>query len=221
MKKNEKGFALVLSLVLMLVMSLMGGALIVISAGDHQSNNRSEDYQQTFYVAETALMQAEKSLIDKMMGPIGTGGDRDQSKREIPRNAEASDPGPTQTPCFKSFKNLSRDANFRIVEQVQDQSFFDLIEPIFDIADFKNYAIIDTDDAVEKEKDRLKKFKYEFFSVNSGTSMYKGSGVSLKKTSGTTQRQGTAYRIYGCGMLGNVNKPQILIPLETLVVLSH
>ena len=48
MRKNEKGFALVLSLVLMLVMSLMGGALIVISAGDHQSNNRSEDYQQTF-----------------------------------------------------------------------------------------------------------------------------------------------------------------------------
>ena len=43
--------------------------------------------------------------------------------KRIPRNAEASDPGPTQTPCFKSFKNLSRDANFRIVEQVQDQSF--------------------------------------------------------------------------------------------------
>ena len=31
--KNEQGFALVLSLVLMLAMSLMGGALIVISAG--------------------------------------------------------------------------------------------------------------------------------------------------------------------------------------------
>ena len=36
--KNEKGFALVLSLVLLLAMSLMGGALIVISAGDHTSN---------------------------------------------------------------------------------------------------------------------------------------------------------------------------------------
>ena len=52
---NEKGFALVLSLVLMLVMSLMGGALIVISAGDHQSNNRSDEYQQTFYVAEAII----------------------------------------------------------------------------------------------------------------------------------------------------------------------
>ena len=56
MKKNEKGFALVLSLVLMLAMSLMGGALIVISAGDHKSNNNSDEYQQTFYVAETALL---------------------------------------------------------------------------------------------------------------------------------------------------------------------
>ena len=60
-KKNEQGFALVLSLVLMLAMSLMGGALIVMSASDHQSNNKSDEYQQTFYVAETALL--ELSLI--------------------------------------------------------------------------------------------------------------------------------------------------------------
>ena len=55
-KKTEKGFALVLSIVLILVMSLMGGSLIVISAGDHQSNNTSDEYKQTFYVDETALL---------------------------------------------------------------------------------------------------------------------------------------------------------------------
>ena len=68
-RKNEKGFALILSLVLLLVMSLMGGALIVISSTDHQSNNSSDEYQQAFYVAETALLEAEKSVINKMMGP--------------------------------------------------------------------------------------------------------------------------------------------------------
>ena len=68
-KKTEKGFALVLSIVLLLVMSLMGGSLIVISAGDHQSNNTSDEYQQTFYVAETALLEAEKIITNKMMGP--------------------------------------------------------------------------------------------------------------------------------------------------------
>ena len=69
-KNKQKGFALVLSLVLLLAMSLMGGALIVVASSDHQGNNSSDEYQQTFFVAETALMQAEKSLIDKMMGPL-------------------------------------------------------------------------------------------------------------------------------------------------------
>ena len=68
-KKSQKGFTLVLSLVLLLVMSLMGGALIVISSSDHQSNNTSDEYQQTFYVAEHALIEAEKYLINQMIGP--------------------------------------------------------------------------------------------------------------------------------------------------------
>ena len=67
-KKTEKGFTLVLALVLLLVMSLMGGSLIVISAQDHSSNNQSDIYQQTFYVAETALMEGEKWLTDNYLG---------------------------------------------------------------------------------------------------------------------------------------------------------
>ena len=59
-RKNEKGFALVLALVLLMVMSLLGGSLIVITSTDHQSNNSSDEYQQAFYVAETALLEAEK-----------------------------------------------------------------------------------------------------------------------------------------------------------------
>ena len=59
-KKNQKGFTLILSLVLLLVMSLMGGSLIVISSGDHQSNNTSDEYQQTFYVAETAFARGRR-----------------------------------------------------------------------------------------------------------------------------------------------------------------
>ena len=69
MKQNsEKGFALVLSLVLLLVMSLMGGALIVVASGDHKNNNTSDEYQQTFYVAETALIEGEKYIVDNYLG---------------------------------------------------------------------------------------------------------------------------------------------------------
>ncbi len=221
-KNKQKGFALVLSLILLLAMSLMGGALIVIASSDHQGNNSSDEYQQTFYVAETALMQAEKSLVNKMIGPIDpVSGIRDTGGRFIPRNQELTDPAPNQTPCYRSFRNLSRDADFRVVEQLENQSFFDLIEPVFDDTSFALVATIDTTDAIDDEKEKLEKFRYEFFSVNSGTATYKGSGISLKKTSGATQREGTAYRIYGCGMMGNVNNPEILIPLETIVILSH
>jgi len=221
-KNKQKGFALVLSLILLLAMSLMGGALIVIASSDHQGNNSSDEYQQTFYVAETALMQAEKSLVNKMIGPINpASGIRDHAARFIPRNQELTDPAPNQTPCYRSFRNLSRDADFRVVEQLENQSFFDLIEPVFDDTSFALVAAIDTTDAIDDEKEKLEKFRYEFFSVNSGTATYKGSGISLKKTSGATQREGTAYRIYGCGMMGNVNNPEILIPLETIVILSH
>ena len=82
-KKKEKGFALVMSLVLLMVMSLMGGALIVISASDHRSNNISDEYQQTFYVAETALFEGEKYLLNQFLGPYQSngGGKRDTSKR--------------------------------------------------------------------------------------------------------------------------------------------
>ena len=67
-QNSEKGFALVLSLVLLLVMSLMGGTLIVISSGDHKNNNTSDEYQQTFYVAETALIEGEKYIADNYLG---------------------------------------------------------------------------------------------------------------------------------------------------------
>ena len=71
--KNESGFALVLSIVLLLAMSLMGGSLVVISSGDHQSNNNSDEYQQAFYVAETGLLEGEKWILDNYLGHWMTG----------------------------------------------------------------------------------------------------------------------------------------------------
>jgi Tfp pilus assembly protein PilX len=81
-KKNEKGFAIVLALVLLLVMSLMGGTLIVMSSSDHQNNNLNDEYQQTFYVAEAALIEGEKYLINQYLGPW----DKDTNLRSKNRN---------------------------------------------------------------------------------------------------------------------------------------
>ena len=133
MRKNEKGFALVLSLVLMLVMSLMGGALIVISAGDHQSNNRSEDYQQTFYVAETALIEGERYILNQFLGPWNTSTHkRDTAKRNLPANQTSKYTGnmtqknynsrslgrddylSPSTICYNSFSEIDKD-NLKVV----------------------------------------------------------------------------------------------------------
>ena len=254
-KNNQKGFTLILSLVLLLVMSLMGGALIVISSGDHQSNNTSDQYQQTFYVAEHALIEAEKRIINRMIGPwteississapVGStpteitahnnyidqlrataidGLARNTDGRDIPINTVT----PTETPCFKSFRNLIRTDSGGDLTLVTDhfvnQNFGSLIEPILNRP---GDVGLEADDA-DKEKEYLKRFRYEFFSINVGSANFKGAGTSIKKTSTNVQRQGTAYRIYGCGYLmpsgtdlDDYENPEILIPLESLVILS-
>ena len=46
--RKENGFALILSLVLLMVMSLMGGSLVVISSGDHRGNNFGDHTNKLF-----------------------------------------------------------------------------------------------------------------------------------------------------------------------------
>ena len=67
--KNKKiqGFTLILSFVLLIAMSLMGGTLIVLSSSDHRDNNNDDLSQQTFYVAETGLLEAEKFLVNTFL----------------------------------------------------------------------------------------------------------------------------------------------------------
>ena len=266
--KNEKGFALVLSLVLLLVMSLMGGALIVISSGDHQSNNTSDQYQQAFYVAETGLLEAEKAIINKYMGPyveindlnvdIGLNptdeerkkfedwlayrekleakgpeqdtGEFDEGGNSIKEVTHARDfenrgmptneTNLTATGCSLSFKNLilvpeetitEDDGTITIIEagtkvtgHARNQKFYDLISPIFpagDEAKASNVDAIASGEQIQKEKNFLKRFRYEFFSINVGTATYYGSGSSIKKKSTDVQSQGTAYKIYACGIM--------------------
>ena len=130
-KKTEKGFTLVLALVLLLVMSLMGGSLIVISAQDHSSNNESDIYQQTFYVAETGLMEGEKFIINKYLGDWNDSGTiRSTEEAGAPLNAVV----PEQSLCFKSFPDIIRtktddeDYEYQVVVHQKDQNFGELIE---------------------------------------------------------------------------------------------
>ena len=249
---NEKGFTLVLALVLLLVMSLMGGALIVTSASDHQSNNTSDEYQQAFYVAETGLFEAEKLLINQVLGPwvdpntlsgpgagasedelsdhtdyiarllsqVTNGVARDIVSKSYPINAI----DPTKTDCFKSFKNIVRDG-FLVTSHIENQNFGTLVEPIFS-EDDDNIDPIASSEDLDKELEHLKRFRYEYFAVNIGTAPYKGSGASMKKTSSNVGNQGTAYKVYACGIMVKKGTPlnklkdiKIIVPLESKIVM--
>ena len=238
--KNEKGFALVLSLVLLMAMTLMGGALIVISASDHKSNNTGDEYQQTFYVAETALYEGEKYVLNQFLGPYATDGKRDVTKRNLPGNHTVKfDPESSSSKvkdCFYSFPDIDG-PEFKVLygpspdnptstslEQINEsKSFYNMItnngkvttiteDPIDQLSSTKEKK----DKLKNKEKLRLQKFKYEYFITRIGSAPFKGYGSSIKKDATDAGNDGMAYRVYGCG---NYNDGEIIVPLESTLVL--
>ena len=223
--KNEQGFALVLSLVLLLAMSLMGGALIVITAGDHQSNNTSDDYQQTFYVAETALIEGEKYLLNQYLGPWDTSNHkRDVAKRNLPANGTSNWNGKiinsnrknyttnssfyydTNNYCYNSFKDIDKSALKIVVSE--SWNFGQIIRDSFN----SNASV-----GEQGEADKLKKYFYEFFLVQIGAAPFRGYGSSIKKGATDTGNDGMAYRVFGCGI--RAGDDRMIISLESTVVL--
>ena len=221
---NEKGFALVLSLVLMLVMSLMGGALIVISAGDHQSNNRSDEYQQTFYVAETALLEGERYVLNQSLGPWNISNhQRDMSKRNLPDNTVSFPTNMTQ----KNYNSKSMSSDNYLSQSDTCYNSFQVNKPKdykVVVAESWNFGVI-LDDSIgsrtipKNEIDKLKKFYYQYFIEQVGSAPFKGTGTSVKKQAGNTGSDGVAYRVYGCGIKKEKDDINLVVALESVIVL--
>ena len=221
---NEKGFALVLSLVLMLVMSLMGGALIVISAGDHQSNNRSDEYQQTFYVAETALLEGERYVLNQSLGPWNISNhQRDMSKRNLPNNTVSFPSNMTQ----KNYNSKSMSSDNYLSQSDTCYNSFQVNKPKdykVVVAESWNFGVI-LDDSIgsktipKSEIEKLKKFYYQYFIEQVGSAPFKGTGTSVKKEAGNTGSDGIAYRVYGCGIKKEKDDINLVVALESVIVL--
>ena len=223
-RKNEKGFTLVLSLVLLMAMSLMGGALIVISASDHQSNNVSDEYQQTFYVAETALYEGEKYLLNQFLGPYNSSGKRDVSKRSLLSNSTTNfNPAgtPNLNPCYNSFQDIDR-ATYKNVKGPPPNN--PLSTSFIDVKFQQNYYDFLGSNVIQagknnKERDRMKKFYYQYFLTQVGSAPFKGTGTSVKKQAGNTGSDGVAYRVYGCGIKKEKDDINLVVALESVIVL--
>ena len=181
-------------------MSLMGGSLVVIASSDHRSNNYTDHYQQTFYVAETALLEAEKYLVNTYLGlkkrEIAPNGDESlgpadpANKGKHPANSNTAD---NDSVCYKSFKNIINLTD--VFVHHKNGSFLNIIYPALIASNLSDPT--DTDD---KEVDYLDKFKYEYFIENVGDADFTESGSSIALGSLDVINRGTAYRIYGCGI---------------------
>ena len=62
-RNSEKGFALALALMMLLVMSIMGATLMSVVSNDHKSNGLKDTNQQTFYAAETGIKEAKRWML--------------------------------------------------------------------------------------------------------------------------------------------------------------
>ena len=228
---NQKGFALVLALVMLVVMSLMGGALIVVASGDHKTNNISDHYQQTFYVAETALIEGEKYLINQHLGPWGTSGSElgVRKKRDmLPSNQKTKFDGnmlvfknysaadktddwyiDTKKSCFNSFSGIKQD-DFYVVT-AQSGNFGILVDDSL-------MAYTPTLDE-QKQIRKLYNYYYEFFITKGGSASFSGSGSSVAQGKTDSTTKGIAYKIYGCGIYGGADR--MVVALESSVVLPR
>ena len=232
MRKNEKGFALILALVLLLVMSLMGGALIVISSGDHENNNANDEYQQTFYVAETALREGEQWLLDQYLGPWDARTNRRSTIRGLPDNSATNWDGKMGTTLKRNNYNTNS-SFFYNTNDVCYNSFTDLLKPIkIAHAESNNYGELlmksfgSASSDEKKEAEYLRRYFYEFFVVRIGSAPFRGFGTSIKKGATNSSADGMAYRIFACGIFNaddvtdsNNSKKRVIVPLESIVVL--
>ena len=211
MKKNERGFALVLGLVLLLVMSLMGGSLIVISSGDHKNNNEGDNYQQAFYVAEAGLLAGERYLMNQYMGPWDTGS-RNTAARNLPANIQDS----SNTTCLRSFPNIDA-ATFK-VNPVNPTAASDDEKGRFQ----QNFHELISSFIIEDsaEENYLNDFYYEYFLHRVGAAPFTGYGASLKKGASDERVDGMAYRVYSCGVYTG-SRTKLIVPLESLIIVQN
>jgi len=188
-KKSEKGFAIALALLMLLVMSLMGATLVMVAGSDHKKNAAKDTNQQTFYAAETGIAQAKKWL---------------EKESNLSSN---SDPNSDLEFCKTSlFSNLSSESDKLKAINNADSGVY---------VERKRLDEIIT--VIGDEEDRLEKYTYEFFITNtpdefgdtreerkdvvegsSGTSVAEETAY---KSGGTST--GTYYTIFSCGKKGD------------------
>ena len=204
-KNKEKGFALPLALLLLVVMGLMSSILISKTTTEHKANTTKDLGQQAFYAAESGIAEAKKWMVDNS----------DTLKTKNPSDIDGNlrfcttSMFPNIISGSKGFRYEKRNLSDIIGNLSQDEAkrlnkfsyeYFITYSP--DVSGATNTA---------KTKTAAKS---EGTSITEGTS-YKQSGTAMA----------TYYTIYSCGCNNSHNNcdknKDTLIRLEQEVTLVH
>ena len=190
-KYKEKGFALPLTLLLLVVMALMTSILISITTSEHTANTTKDLSQQSFYAAESGLTAAKNWMISE------TG--KDQLKNSSPSNIDR-DLRFCKTSMFPNIVSGSK--GFKIerksLNQVIDNLSADELERL---QKFSYEYFITYTPAVNGSTDTG---KTKTVSNSEGTDI--SEGTSYKKSDTETA---IYYTIYSCGCNNSANNCNI------------
>ena len=143
-KKKEKGFALAMSLLMIVVMSIMTVTLMTVSGNDHKRNETKDSRQQAFYAAETGINIAKNWMV-------------------------------TETSTLESSSPVARDGSLKFCKTTLFPSLEDNAKSLHKGSNTLSNIITE---ASQKEKERLKKYSFEYFIAYSPNA----SGVPTIKT---------------------------------------
>ena len=197
-KKNEKGFAIALALLMLVAMSLMGASLMLIAASDHKKNGNQNTKQQAFYAAETGITEAKKWLSSQSSLTAG------------------SDPNNQLTFCKTSlFPELSNAK--AIKDYIEKKDLSELIVGESKLTDYSyEYFITYTPDANGNTQNAITS------TVSGATGGDISQGTSYKNTGTSTA---TYYNIYSCGCDSSKNScnvdNNVITALQSTITLTN
>ena len=197
-RKNEKGFAIALALLMLVAMSLMGASLMVIAASDHKQNGNLNIKQQSFYAAETGITEAKKWLSTQSALTIG------------------SDPSNQLSFCKTSFfPELSTPK--AVKDYVEKKDLSELIIGESKLSDYSyEYFITYTPDASGNTQNAITS------TVSGATGGDVSQGTTYKNTGTSTA---TYYNVYSCGCDANKNScnsdSNVITALQSTITLTN
>ena len=197
-RKNEKGFAIALALLMLVAMSLMGASLMVIAASDHKQNGNLNIKQQSFYAAETGITEAKKWLSTQSALTIG------------------SDPSNQLSFCKTSlFPELSNPK--AVKDYIEKKDLSELIVGESKLTDYSyEYFITYTPDANGNTQNAITS------TVSGATGGDVSQGTTYKNTGTSTA---TYYNVYSCGCDANKNScnsdNNVITALQSTITLTN